>query len=224
MCYDDDGDGFHEIYGSYAYIYYVLDGNTGDPIRKPINIWHEVFGRWQAYFTPIPADFNGDGKTEFLLASESLSIGGIAIVTPTCEIVWEKPLENSVGALGLQGIGDADGDGIPDIAFYHLDGRIACYDGKTGDMKWQIEGVKAHGGSSHFASGDIDSDGRDEALFVRGKTLYCIGTDKAGKQGVLKWKLDLPVAVSSPVVADADGDKLAEILVTGANGCVYCVK
>jgi hypothetical protein len=38
ICYDADGDGFHEIYGSYAYIYYVLDGNSGQPARKPINL------------------------------------------------------------------------------------------------------------------------------------------------------------------------------------------
>jgi len=125
-CVDVDGDGFHQIYGSYAYIYYVLDGKTGIPIRKPINIHRQVFNRWQAYFHPIPADYNGDGKTEFLLASGSYAIGGVATVTPNCEILWEKALDNTIGARGLQGIGDCDGDGIPDVAFYHLDGRIAC--------------------------------------------------------------------------------------------------
>jgi len=224
ICYDADGDGFHEIYGSYAYIYYVLDGNSGEPIRKPINIWHEVFNRWQSYFIPIPADFNGDGKTEFLLASASYAIGGIAVVTPTCEIVWEKALDNSVGARGLQGIGDCDGDGIPDIAFYHLDGRIVCYDGKTGDIKWQVEGLKSHGSMSggHFTSGDIDSDGRDEFLYPLGSN-EIIALDNDVPDHIL-WRARLDAEPGTPILADIDGDGLAEIIVCASDGYLNILK
>lgn len=224
ICCDVDGDGFHEIYGSYAYIYYVLDGNTGNPIRKPINIWHEVFHRWQSYFTPIPADFNGDGKTEFLLASSSYAIGGVTVVTPTMEILWEKALENSVGARGLQGVGDCDGDGIPDIAFYHLDGRIACYDGKTGEVKWQVEGLQPHGSMSggHFTSGDIDSDGRDEFLYPLGSN-EIIALDNDVPSHIL-WRARLAAEPGTPILADIDGDELTEIIVCTSDGHVNILK
>ncbi len=224
MLYDADGDGFHEIYGSYAYIYYALDGNTGEPIRQPINVWNEVFHRWQAYFTPIPADFNGDGKPEFLLASESYAIGGVTVVTPTMEVLWEKPLENSAGARGLQGIGDCDGDGIPEIAFYHLDGRIVCYDGRTGKSKWQIDGLQGHGSGSggHFASGDIDSDGRDEFLYPLGSN-EIIALDHDAPDHIL-WRARLDAEPETPILADIDGDGLAEILVCTTDGYLNVLK
>jgi len=224
ICCDIDDDGFHEIYGSYAYIYYVLDGNTGEPIRKPVNIWHEIFHRWQSYFAPIPADFNGDGQTEFLLASGSYAIGGLTVVTPTMEILWQKPLENSVGARGLQGIGDCDGDGIPDIAFYHLDGRIACYDGKTGKVKWQVEGLQPHSSMSggHFASGDIDSDGHDEFLYPLGSN-EIIALDHDEPSHVL-WRAPLTSEPGTPILADIDGDELMEIIVCTNDGYVNILK
>jgi outer membrane protein assembly factor BamB len=223
-CYDADADGYHEIYGSYAYIYYVLDGSTGEPLRKPINIWHEVFHRWQSYFTPISADYNGDGQTEFLLASNSFAIGGLAVVTPTMEILWEKALDNSIGARGLQGVGDCDGDGIPDIAFYHLDGRIACYDGKTGEMKWQVAGLQSHGSMSggHFASGDIDSDGRDEFLYPLGSN-EIIALDHDAPNHIL-WRAHLSAEPDTPILADIDGDGFAELIVCTTDGYLNVLK
>lgn len=219
-CCDADGAGFHEIYGSYAYIYYVLDGNTGEPVRKPINIWHDVFHRWQAYFSPIPADFNGDGRIEFLLASDSYAIGGVTVVTQNCGIVWERALTNVIGASGYQGIGDCDGDGIPEIAFYHLDGRIACYDGKTGDTKWQVEGLSHAGG--HFTSCDIDSDGRDEFLYSLGsKEIIALDDDAPGH---ILWRVHLDANPDTPVLADVDGDGFAEVIVCTSDGYLNVLK
>jgi len=224
ICFDLDGDGFHEIYGSYAYIYYVLDGNTGEPIRKPINIWHEVFERWQSYFYPIPADYNDDGEIEFFLASESFAIGGLTVVTPTCEPIWEKALDNSAGARSLQGIGDCDGDGITEIAFCHLDERIVCYDGKTGKEKWKVDGLKPNGGYSggHFTSADIDSDGRDEFLFPLGSN-EIIALDHDVPNHIL-WRVSLDAEPGTPIIADIDDDGLAEIVTCTSDGYLNILK
>ena len=212
VCYDSDGDGFQEILGSYAYIYYHLDGNTGEPVRKPIHVVNEIFNkRWQSYFYPIPADFNGDGIDEYLLASISFAMGGLTVVTKDFHILWEIPLPNSVGASGLQGIGDCDGDGIPEIAFYHLDGRIACYDGKTGEVQWEIKVLK-HGGGWHFTSADIDSDGRDEFLYSLGSN-EVIALDNDAPDHIL-WRVPLSATPDTPVIADIDNDGLAEIIVS----------
>ena len=224
ICYDADGDGLHEIYGSYAYIYYPLDGTTGEPIRTPLNIWHEVFDRWQSYFAPLPADFNGDGKTEFLLTSYSFAIGGVAVVTPEMEILWQHALDNSVGARGYQGVGDCDGDGIPDIAFYHLDGRIAVYDGKTGDTKWEVKELTNHGSNSggHFGTGDIDSDGCDEFLYPLGSNeIIALDHDAPGH---ILWRVQLDAQPETPILADIDGDGLAELLVCTTDGYLNVLK
>ena len=93
---------------------------------------------------------------------------------------------------------------------------------KDASSKWgrgSVEGTFA--GS---ASGDIDGDGRDEALFTVGQTLYCYGTDSSGKTGVEKWRIDLPARMGPPVITDVDGDGLAEILVQGADGVLYAIK
>ena len=209
-----------EIYGSYAYIYYQLDGTTGEPIHKPSHVVDEVFHRWQSYFYPIPADFNVDGKDEFLLASSSFAMGGLTVVTQDFKILWEIPLPNTVGANGLQGIGDWDGDGIPEIAFFHLDGRIAIYDGKTGDVQWQMEGLTSGGG--HLTSGDIDSDGRDEFLYSLG-TNEIMAFDNDTPDHIL-WRTKLTSTPDTPVIADIDNDGLAEIIVGTSDGYLNVLK
>jgi hypothetical protein len=220
VCYDSDGDGLQEIYGSYAYIYYQLDGKTGESIHKPIHVVEEIFHRWQSYFYPIPADFNGDGKDEFLLASLSFAMGGLTVITKDLQILWEKPLPNTVGASGIQGIGDCDGDGIPEIAFFHLDGHIACYDGKTGEIQWRIDGLTS--GSGHFTSADIDSDGRDEFLYSLG-TNEIIALDNDAPNNIL-WRAKLPATSDTPVIADIDNDGLAEIIVCTSDGYINILK
>ena len=77
---------------------------------------------------------------------------------------------------------------------------------------------------SATASADIDSDGRDEALFVMADSLYCIGSRADGKSGAMEWQLSLPCSVGPPTIADVDGDGLVEILLAGTDGYVYCVR
>lgn len=221
VCYDADGDGLQEIYGSYAYIYYQLDGKTGEPIKKPIHVVDEVFHRWQSYFYPVPADFNNDGKDEFLLASISFAMGGLTVITKDLHILWEKALPNKIGASGLQVVGDCDGDGIPEIAFYHLDGHIACYDGKTGEVQWQIEGL-THGGGGHFTSADIDSDGHYEFLYSLG-TNEVIALDNDAPDHIL-WRAKLPSMPDTPIIADIDNDGFAEIVVCTSDGYLNVLK
>ena len=84
--------------------------------------------------------------------------------------------------------------------------------------------MPASGDAAGTAGADINTDGRDEALFVLGSTLYCVGTPKPGADGALLWKLDLPASLSPPTIADADGDGWAEVILVGADGFVYGVR
>jgi hypothetical protein len=68
-------------------------------------------------------------------------------------------------------------------------------------------------------AGDINSDGRDEAVFVVGQRPACIGVDALGREGRRLWTLDLPVTTSSPAIADATGNGRLSILLRRINKC-----
>ena len=224
VCFDSDGDGRDEIHGSYAYIYYRLDGRTGLPVRKPMHVVDEVFGRWQSYFAPVPGDYNGDGQIEYFLASSTNTVGGVSMLDDDAGIVWEHPLDNTTGARGAQGIGDCDGDGLPEIAFCHVDGRVVCYDGATGDVRWEVADIAPNHSNSggHFATGDIDGDGRDEFIYPTGSGELIAFSE--AEPGHVQWRVQLPVEAETPVIADVDGDGLAEIVVVTTEGYLIVLK
>jgi len=102
-----------------------------------------------------------------------------------------------------------------------FDDGIRCYDTATGEIQWRMD---APFNSGRRASGDINSDGRDEALFTSGRTLYCIGSDAAGAKGRVLWTLEMPAPVGPPVIADVDGSGRVSILLVGRDGYLYCVR
>ena len=86
----------------------------------------------------------------------------------------------------------------------------------------QVEGVKAHGGNSHFASGDIDSDGRDEFIYPLGPN-EIIAVDHDAPDHIL-WRAHVASQPGTPVLADIDGDGLAEIVVCTVDGYLNVLK
>ena len=74
------------------------------------------------------------------------------------------------------------------------------------------------------ASGDLDSDGRDEALIVIDKTLLCIGIKGDDTTGKILWRVEFPAAIGPPTVVSLKKDGPVSILVVGDDGFVYCVE
>jgi len=207
---DCDGDGLDDAVLLHPNIYYILKGNTGE------NLLARVVPYWGL---PVAGDFRNDGtKTIFFGTCRSAMT---AVLDTKGETLWSDAVDSSPRT--MPAFGDFTGSGrMEAVGLGYLDG-IRCYDAASGKVLWRMP-MPDGNVTDTPASGDIDSDGRDEALFVIGKTLYCLGTDKEGKQGVVKWKLDLPVTVGPPVIADVDGSGLASIVLIGSDGNVYCVK
>ena len=55
------------------------------------------------------------------------------------------------------------------------------------------------------AMGDIDGDGRDEAMLAIGNTLFAVGTSPDKKAGVLRWSLSFPDRLGPAAIADTIG-------------------
>ena len=47
--------------------------------------------------------------------------------------------------------------------------------------------------------------------------------ETAEGDGAVQWECELPAAPTTPAIADTDGDGLAEIIVMGDDGVVYCL-
>ena len=88
-------------------------------------------------------------------------------------------------------------------------------------MKWRLP-APAPGNVAGCASGDLDGDGRDEALFTIGQELVCVGSNEA--EGSLEWKLHLPVVCGPPTLAVLESGGTLSVLLAGSDGYVYCVR
>ena len=74
------------------------------------------------------------------------------------------------------------------------------------------------------ASADLDGDGRDEALIVIDKTLFCLGAPRTGSAGELRWQVKFPAQIGPPTVVTLDKEGTVSILVVGSDGYVYCLR
>jgi hypothetical protein len=70
-------------------------------------------------------------------------------------------------------------------------------------------------------SGDLDGDGRDEALYAVGNTLYCIGTTPDGRAGRIEWSRTFSSTIGMPILADVTGQGQLQIVVVAQDGHVY---
>ncbi|MEZ4940185.1 MAG: FG-GAP-like repeat-containing protein [Saprospiraceae bacterium] len=110
--------------------------------------------------------------------------------------------------------GDMDGDGIPEIVTYRVEGtEIYIIDGATGATKVQIASPTGLPGGTCPAMADLDNDGFGEFVIVgNDRLLRCYS-----HTGALKFTSAVQVgysnryAFSSPNIADFDHDGLPEV-------------
>jgi outer membrane protein assembly factor BamB len=216
---DYNGDGRDDAASFHPSIFYILDGPSGRDLIAKDCTWSGVPMQPVYWGQPVALRCDGSNRPGLLFTTTGRSMIGLARADGS--LAWSGVYDRV--ASGLPAIGDFDGDGRTDVLWIGFDDGSRCYDAASGRLLWKLPlGEGQNAGSA--VSGDINGDGRDEAVFVLGQTLHCVGADGPGKPGRVLWTLDLPTRVSTPAIADAAGDGSLSILLAGADGNVYCVE
>ena len=229
--YDHDGDGLDDALCLYPDLVSVLQGRSGKfLLDRHTN--HDVFREtWTLYAVPAVADFLQTGQLQILYGANSTVFG---VLSTSGQVVWKHGPSPGWPDI-LPGIGDFDGDGAVELlslghrpATGSSGQEVRCYDAATGQLEWTLPmagpSLPADGSPPMTpATGDIDGDGRDEAVFAVGKTLLAIGSSPGGKAGVVRWSLPFPDTLGPAAIADTSGRGIAEIVVVCSDGNVYGV-
>ncbi len=214
--------------GKYAGAVDLYSGKTGKVLRT----WYGN-GAWEGFGRSVaPAgDVNGDGRPDFVVAAGHYymnPVGGsgyVKVISSAGPTIWEwRGAGTSSDMFGYQagGMGDADGDGRPDIyAFSWLQrqrsplspARVTVYSGKTGKKLWSVSSDVAGDGFGVWtqALGDVNGDGFSDLALGGGMggvmtktfpTLHIVGGNLRSLQ-VDKASLSLTKTESAPLMLKA---------------------
>ncbi len=206
---DCNDDGLEDVISLHPNVYYILDGPTGK------NILASIVHYWGL---PIAGDFLNNGTSSIFFGTERSTL--TAVLKTDSNTVWSDAWDKSPKC--MPAIGRFSGSGKMEVIGIGYPDGIRCYDIETGNVYWRMP-APGHGVFEGTASADLDSDGHDEALVTAGNSIYCIGSSPDGKKGIIEWQLSLPCQAGPPTIADVDSDGLAEILLSGSDGYVYCL-
>lgn len=232
--FDWDGDGLDEVLSTLTSTYAVYDGDNATLL---LNRWTDGACNTpgQIFSQPVPetalpvvADFLGAGREQILYGKNE---GTMALLDFSGDPIWHTPYYDGMHFQTLQGVGDLDGDGQLDILVAGHCGRprqeIQKYDATTGAVQWTLPMPTAceWPGPKAVAMGDLDGDGRDEALVMNGNVLHAIGEGSRGK-GEFLWRATFEphfgwTEHGYPVIADVDGTGKPQILMNTTSGYLY---
>ena len=216
---DFDGDGLEDVASLHPSLVYILKGSTGQDLVAKDASWPGVPAQPVYWGLPIAGDLENNGSPSLLFATERRSMTGL--VRRDGSLAWWDALDRSPQS--LPAVGDFDGDGRMEAIGIGYDDGIRCYDTAGGKVEWRMP-APVPGNAIGSASADLNSDGRDEAVFAIGSTLCGVGSAGPGAGGSLLWRIELPVPVGPPSLADLDGRGKVSILVMGGDRYVYCVR
>lgn len=228
--FDWDADGLDEMLAMDAGIA-VYNGDQAEILLFKIThqycppyVFAEPFGERA---TGVVADFLNNGTEQFLYGANPATLG---VLDFNANVLWNTPIYDGLNLYSLQGIGDLDGiGGLEIVSVGHDDPgkEIYAVDAATGAERWTLampEFCELER-FSHVAMGDIDGDGRDEALFNDCNFLYAIGENNAG-QGEILWRAKFldnryDADLGEVVIADVDGSGRPQILINTSSGYLY---
>ncbi len=132
-------------------------------------------------------------------------------------VKWDY--EGKARILTFPGVGDINGDGIPEVIFGSDDHSVYAVRGNDGSLAWSFQTDGPVRSSPTIA--DINGDGVPEVIFGSDdSSVYAL----SGVDGRVVWALrcDGPIR-SIPAVADIDRDGRLEVVFSGDDASVYAV-
>lgn len=219
--FDLRGTGRDDVIGTYPDITFALAGDTGKVLR-----WSQYensdLGGWSAYEHPIVWKLSGAGPTLFQ-AGGPFAAYQIARRSMDGKLIWHTPYE--LGTPVLPGLGDVDGDGHDELGAVcptqpgGKTWQFVCFDAAAGKRKWQMD--LGEGRLTDVVACESKAS-KAEFIFGLGSKLMAVvgqGPDK----GEVLWEIKLHNYLGHPILADLYGDGRCELLVTSADGYLYCI-
>ena len=204
---DVDGDGLSEIAGKMGPVF-LIDGSDGR------TLWTAHRREQCALGLGTFADLDGDGRMEILISGEYSNTAWY----PDGKCMWWIGWSSGGAKEHYGAVADVNGDGAKDFALSSNHGVLYCVDGRDGREIWTFK-IPRKVSLSHPAAADLDGDGRVEFVFGTNTGRLIIVN---GEDGSPAATVDFQHPVGIPVIADANGDGLAEVLVT-CGGKLYCL-
>jgi hypothetical protein len=213
---DYDGDGLEDAASFHPSIAYILKGTTGTDLLAKEASWAPVPSKPVYWGLPVALKLPEFPHAEIFMAGASMT----GLVQPNGKLTWWDALDKSRACFAF---GNFNGEGRTEALGAGYEDGIRCYDAATGKVSWSLP-LPVLGTPIGAASADLDTDGRDEAVFVSGNTLYAVGKQAEDAQGALLWKIELPATPGPPALADLSAKEGLSILLAAIDGRVYCIR
>ena len=207
--YDVDRDGCDDLVFTAPDYYCVASGPTGRDVVAPAfppNIFRQPS---QGLYT-LPAVLERKTGEPLVCLVDGHYFQGV--MTPRAQPLWHKLPVVGEARSGAEGFLQLR-DGTWLMGYGREDGRFACIEVETGQLRWEFDlGASACG----ITTCDIDGDGNQEFVFGTSHgELFAIRD--AGTRGRVIWRQQLDAGISWVAPADVDADGRSELVVgTGA--------
>lgn len=206
----------------------VLSGLDGGTIVEPSGIpLFQNLNRVDYNGSPIVFDANGDGDPEVLIAEDDahMMMLRVSVARRQSSILWSR--EQAVlddERWSMPAVAPMP-NSAPMIGVGTLRGVLVGVDSSGGGVRWEtpLTDPDWHFGTNAISSViAADIDGANGMEFIAGTESGRLFAVRAAT-GEIVWSFDLGEALGDPVVADVDGDGVADILVPCADGYLYAI-
>jgi outer membrane protein assembly factor BamB len=205
-----NGDSIHDVvFCTNSGYVYALDGKTG-------------WGLWTRKIPGAPAggcvigDLDGDGSKDIVALSRNGILSGFG---KGGNLLFTSDLKSEYGF--PPSIGDVDGDGNVDIVLLDRLGTLRALEGKSRREKWSYS-AENEISLGRVALADVNYDGGLDAVYATLSGSLLIVNGKNGSLlGVFNYG---DYVLTTPIIADMNGDRVFEIGVASYSGDVYAVR